>query len=560
MKRVIVILLAVSFIAATAFAAELTIGSRYYTKILDRNSYDVNKYATTGNGTGIRSELELSLAGKVSDKAEMGGRILTVWNPAGVPDNSYSDWLGFAQGANLWQVRGMWLNFYPATIPTLKAVHIGSTDLGMFNAWTVGKLRWIDRDNARMILGQGELGKAKYSLGIFPVFPYMGPDWGSAQWAGTPGIPLDARRNWATAANLAFSPTQSLNIILTASHVQAVQEDLTPPTDETKAVTRFDNAVETIELAFKPNTIYSVSGLVGLSNYSLNKPLLGFDTWYPHLPYANVTGNAMKLGLAADDPLGIGLTVKGEYFNVSPDFVSIMAARRETNVLLSEGHVRYGAGTNGSTWKGDVGYTPSAFADNGITDWNETFYNNCIGTNGITIVPEFRRGALGIKGEVSTMTNGLNSQSVDIAKYWWSAPKVNQSSMLGAIRVDYLLPFRNGLNVFAKYKMANSSDGVDTTIATDDLAMDDTETYAGASYQLTDEIGLTGGYKTLAYVNKLASAKTYDFSGGMVFAEVKANVGGVDMAWAYEKVDGKENVGGATVKDMRIKATAEIKI
>jgi hypothetical protein len=109
------------------------------------------------------------------------------------------------------------------------------------------------------------------------------------------------------------------------------------------------------------------------------------------------------------------------------------------------------------------------------------------------------------------------------------------------------------------------NNGQDTSVAADDLSSADTEIYAGASYQLTDEIGLTGGYKTMAYVDKGngttdANIKTKDYGLGMVFAEVKANVGGTDIAWAYEKVDGKENVSAATVKDMRIKATVEVKI
>jgi len=559
MKKLIGFLVLVSLImvAGTAFAAELKVGSRYYTKFLDRNTYDITKYVTTGNGVGIRSELELSLNGQVSDRCEMGGRILTVWAPPGIaPD--YSDWGGWYNGgANLWQVRGMWLTFRPATIPTLKSVLLGSTDLGMFNPWTIGKIRWIDRDNARIIYAEGEIGKAKYGIGTTPMPSWWGPGWLTGASFADPFN----RRCWATGATIAFAPTQAINLKLTASHILAPQQDPAIPTDETKAVTRYDNAVETLEILFQPNPVYSISGLIGLSNYSADKALIGASQgWWPQIPYANVTGNALKLDAAADDPLGIGLTLKGEYFNITPDFVSIMAARRETKVLLSEGHVRYGANTNGSTWKGDVGYTPSPFADNGITDWNETFYYNCIGTNGGTIVPEFRRGALGLKGEVSVMQNGLNSQSVDTTKYFWSAAKVNQSSLLGAVRVDYLLPVGTGLNIFGKYKMANWSDGVDTSIATDDLAMNDTEMYAGASYQLTDELGLTGGYKTLAYVNKTADTKTYDLSGGMVFAEVKANVGGVDMAWAYEKVDGTENVSSAKVKDMRIKATVEVKI
>jgi hypothetical protein len=544
-------------VAQTAFAAELTVGSRYYTKFLDRNTYDPAKWATTGNGVGIRSELELTLNGKVSDRAEMGARILTVWDPDG--HAGYADWGGWYENwANLWMVRGMWLKFRPATIPTLNSVLLGSTDLGMYNAWTIGKIRWIDRDNARIIYADGTLGRATYGIGMLPMPKYMGPSWSTGP---------NPRRVWAYGANLTMPVNQAFNVKLNGSRIVALQQDPLSASD-TVATKRYDNIVATADLLISPNPVYNISGLIGISRYSLNTILVTgpFQVWDPHLPYAALTsgGIALKLTAIANDPFGIGLTLNGEVFDVNQDFVSIMAARRETKVLLSEGHIRYGADVNGSTWKGDVGYTPAVgnFVDNGITDWNETNYQTCAGLRGITVIPEFRRGALGIKGELSSMSNDLNSQNVDTTKYWWSAAKVNQSTILAAVRADYLLPY--GIGIFGKVKMVCWSDGVDTSIATDDLSMADTEIYAGASYQLTDEIGLTGGYKTLAYVDKGDGAnqdtKTKDYGLGMIFAEVKANVGGADIGIACEKVDGKENVATTTVNDMRLKGTVEVKI
>jgi hypothetical protein len=555
MKKLTGFLLLIVFVAVSgaAFAAELNIGSRFYTKFLDRNTYDPAFYRTTGNGVGIRSELELTLDGRVSDRAEMGARILTVWAPPGItPD--YSDWAGWYNGdANLWQVRGMWLRFYPATLPTVKSVLIGSTDLGMFNAWTIGKIRWIDRDNARIILGEGKLAAADYKLAAVPLPPSMGPGYSTGP---------NPRRGWVYGASLSGSPNQALNLKLIGSRVLAQEQD-PDTTDDTQGVNRFDNSVGTLEFLFTPNPVLNIEGLVGLSNYSADPTLIGPPmVWWPHIPYDDVNGLALKFTATANDPLGIGLTVKGQYFDVSPDFVSIMAARRETNVLISEGYVRYGADVNGSTWDGNVGFTPSDHVDNGITDWNEPYYINIIGTTGFTVIPEFRRGPLGVKGEFSYTANKLNSQDVDTVKYFWSAPRVDQSGYLGAVRVDYLLPI--GLDIFGKVKMVNNSDGVNTSIDTDNLAMNDTEIYGGVSFQLTDELGITGGYKNLNYVNKGngldEDVKTYELQAGMIFANVKYNVGGVDVGLAWEKVDGEDKIADADVDDMRFKGTVEIKI
>lgn len=563
MKKFIGILILVSLIAVanTAFAAELKVGSRLYTKFLSKNTFDAAEYVTTGNGVGARSELELTLDGKVSDRCEMGGRILTVWDPSGFPNN-YSDWgsngwdtsAWYDAKANLWQVRGMWLKFYPATIPTVKSVLFGSSDRGMFNEWTIGKSRWIDRDNAKIIYAEGAIGAANYGIATFPMGQqkWMAPNW---------DVGDSERSDWGTGLNLAFSPTQAINLKVNASHLLAVNMD---PLDETKATTRFDNAVETLEIGFQPNPVYNINGLVGYSTFSYD---VATSTPAWPVPHANVSGLALKVRALADDPLGVGLTLKGEVFDVSQDFVSIYAPRIEGDVLLTEGHIRYakGGGQTGSTWAGRVTHTPSPVPTDEFTDWNEAHNESVMGKNGITFIPEFRRGALGVKGEVSMMSNKLNSQNVDLTKYpYVVTTEYDESWDLMAIRADYLLPIRNGINVFGKYKVANWSNKYDSSIATDDYSKADTEIYAGASYQLTDELGLTGGYKTLGYVDKGngtdKDVKTYELSAGMVFAEVKYNVGGVDIGIAYEKVDGEDKVTSDKVKDMRLKGTVEVKI
>ncbi|KPJ66372.1 hypothetical protein AMJ44_08470, partial [candidate division WOR-1 bacterium DG_54_3] len=387
MKRLIGLLVVVSLImvAGTAFAAEFKVGGRYFQKFLDRNTMDPSKYATTGNGVSARGELQLNLEGRLSDQCEMGARILTIWdpnynidtsvtstgrtglvtieggllwdttdplNPTIIPDrrismttevtgdvrqtlieSNYSDWWGWYSGyGNLWQVRGIWTRFYPKTIPTLKSVLIGSTDLAMFSPWTIGMIRFIDRDNARIIYAAGEVGKAQYGVGWFPQPAW----WAPSNWSTGP----NPRRAGTYGAFLTLAPNQALNFKLTAAHSQAMQQDPAVPltVDDNKPVVRFDNAVEALEIGFQPNTVYTINGLIAMSNYSPNTDIYGAPkAWWSHFPYAdNVTGNAMKLTAAASDPLGIGLTVKGEYFNVGTDYVALMAARRESRVLLTE--------------------------------------------------------------------------------------------------------------------------------------------------------------------------------------------------------------------------------
>jgi hypothetical protein len=60
------------------------------------------------------------------------------------------------------QLRGIWVLFKPP-IPTVDSILVGSSDLGMFNAWTIGKQRFIDRDNARGVFVTGHVGPIEYA-------------------------------------------------------------------------------------------------------------------------------------------------------------------------------------------------------------------------------------------------------------------------------------------------------------------------------------------------------------------------------------------------------------
>ena len=52
----------------------------------------------------------------------------------------------------------------------------------------------------------------------------------------------------------------------------------------------------------------------------------------------NHDGNAWKVNVDINDPFGVGLSFNVEGFDIGADYASIMAARRESDVLLTEGH------------------------------------------------------------------------------------------------------------------------------------------------------------------------------------------------------------------------------
>ncbi|HEY4220755.1 MAG TPA: hypothetical protein VGO62_05415, partial [Myxococcota bacterium] len=156
----------------------------FFTKMLLRNNtsggcVSYGNPAPEGDNfsgdNGVCSELGLTLVGRVSDRVEAGARIQSRFGAewadwyengdlASVPDGS-GESLGQNHAAYL-QLRGIYLRIAPP-IPTVKSVLFGASDLGMFNAWTIGKSRYTERDNGRGLFLDGSFGDPfSYTLGI----------------------------------------------------------------------------------------------------------------------------------------------------------------------------------------------------------------------------------------------------------------------------------------------------------------------------------------------------------------------------------------------------------
>ena len=119
---------------------------------------------------------------------------------------------------------------------------------------------------------------------------------------------------------------------------------------------------------------------------------------------------AGKVLLELFDPLDIGLSAKLEYFNIGAEYNAIMGARREADVLLTEGII-----TSGFTRGGQL---PTLNIANEFIDWDEPWYEACIGWNGATGVLEWVRGPLKLSGEYTYIGYNTNKQNRDTAKQY----------------------------------------------------------------------------------------------------------------------------------------------
>lgn len=117
--------------------------------------------------------------------------------------------------------------------------------------------------------------------------------------------------------------------------------------------------------------------------------------------YGDTGDWAGKLRIAADDPFGVGFTLLAEGFHIGQDWNSIFGARREADVLLTDGFI-------------EGGQVPTLNLANEFVDFDEAWYESCIGWQGVTVVPKYTNGGFDLGGEFTWMTYDTNMQGRDV--------------------------------------------------------------------------------------------------------------------------------------------------
>lgn len=375
---------------------------------------------------GFASELVLYLDGRVSDRVEAGARIKSRFHrqwadfyengdlavddsglPAGVDSTGES--LGMNHAAYI-QLRGLYLRMSPP-IPTIRSVLFGSSDLAMFNAWTIGKVRYIDRDNANGIFVDGGFWNVEYSLARVSL-PKL---YSSAGWNSGIDDPLIQNPFWtrdaAYALKVAQRPADAFSWTLVTSYLLDEEADLNDPdalgstnfVDDKDGVVatlpRYQNLNATLELGFNK---WRLDGKV-LAGFSRSDPDMdyvfnGVDGNQGISPIPMKTANSYAVKARADllDPFGIGLDIRLEYFNIGSDWVATFGARRETDVLLTDGFLD--------------GQVPTLNIANEFIDFRDPFYESIVGWHGVTLSPRFVKGAFEAELELTLLEYNTDGQ------------------------------------------------------------------------------------------------------------------------------------------------------
>ncbi|MEL6761914.1 MAG: hypothetical protein AAFP04_16155, partial [Myxococcota bacterium] len=235
---------------------------------------------------------------------------------------------------------------------------------------------------------------------------------------------------------------------------------------------------------------------------------------------------AGKVLIEAFDPFENGLSFKVEYFNIGQEFNAIFGARREADVLLTDGIIPSGFIQGGQL--------PTLNLANEFIDFDEPWYESIIGWHGGTGFVEYLAEALRINGEYTYITYNTNRQGRDVDSQYpdflytdgFTDPQAftadqdyanvfdrgsdprsvfkefqNRRTHIAVINGQYQFSYGNGLNVDWKLKYINDFDKRrNRDEQRNEFVGDDYDgqlylAYLFLEYQVNDEMEVGAGYE-----------------------------------------------------------------
>jgi|CXWL01.1.fsa_nt_gi hypothetical protein len=505
--------------AAGAQESKLTIGGTTYTKWLwgnQRQQGALYNYTTVpGEGRGDNgqgTEVELLLSARLSKEVSVAGRIHSRFN-----QNFWTNFGGFGGADNpagqcqegdcgendprsnqYVKLRGMTVTLTPG-YKWIDSATIGANDFGQFDPFVIGRFRYIDRDNASGILLQGSANGRKFTWDATRIsLPrlFAGPGFGTGEFHA-------ADATYGLQAKL--TPSSKFDVGFIGQYTNDVEIDQSDRNwDDGRSLrTRFHNEVIGVKAGFHPSSDMDFRAAIyhssGDSDPALGAPggfgISGFSPF----PAGEISDEAIKLN-ADFNNLFDGFSLNVEYFDIGAQYASILASRREADVLITEGSdgaFYFPGPSNGSFgvfsrsdgqprrsqlyggWGGNAQQVPTVNVDNDFTDFDEPMAETVIGWKGITLVPTYSSGNLDLSGEVSKIDYNTNwqawddtSRAIDNSQYpnfdsdagvFGSyrnayAPFQEKDTTIALIKAKYLVDKGNGIEIFGKIKRIDETD------------------------------------------------------------------------------------------------------
>ncbi len=446
LARLIAVFVAIPCVGS-AELVNFDLSGQLYTKWLYRNN-DSQGVLNLGNpfwpdnisgDNGVGSEFELGINGRVGDHVEAGVRIKSRfgalwqdwWENGDIrydEVNTSGESLGMNRSQYM-KLRGYWVRA-SLPIPYVESILVGSSDLGMFNEWTIGKVRYIDRDNGKGVFVKGAFHPDyfQFHFGVIALPKlWVGPGWSTGIGDPLLRTPFYSQ-DWAYGLRLETNPYDGIRVTLIGSITRDSEIDVTDPDavgsiyptceDELGApvpgcepngavdsFTRYSNAVGTLETQVDTWDGGSFNVIAGISHSRIDKQLASngvaqnegvFPMVYDDVTgaFVRVRGELFELGTDA-------LSLKLEYFFISEHFTTMFGARREADVLLTDGFI-------------EGGQLPSLNLANEFLDFDDAWYESIVGWHGATALLEVHAGIAELAIEGTFIDYDTNAQFRDV--------------------------------------------------------------------------------------------------------------------------------------------------
>lgn len=593
-------------LAGSASAATIDFsGTNFYMKFLDGNQRGTPTGSidtASGGDQGQFTELNLVFKTTISPQVEAGGRIQSrssaaYWTEFGGFGKENSVGNNEVNHQKFMKLRGAYVELTPG-YRWLNNARIGTSDWGMFDPFTMGKIRYIDRDNYNGFYFKGPMAGSTWEAARVSLPEYLGANFSTgsapknqaiyvAQFKQTPGnvklmegitylnnqqkAPADAN-----AYNGQDLEDRFKNTILSLKADSAISEgvDIRGALHHSIYTINNANVIAVIPAGDFCNDPLLGNGCGSTTNAYQSTGVMG----YSMTPGADVNGNAFKLDLDWRPANIDGFALNYQYFNIGAGYVSVGGARRESDVLLTEGSegAWYQWG-KGNQWLGgranDMQQLAVIHVDNDFTDFDEAGAESVIGWKGHTFKLNYDTADTPMTAELTRVGYNTNWQSYggqariyDVGHgqgtYDVYKPNQDRTTDIMAFKVNHIFSVMGGLDTNIKLKRVADKDKVSLTTAADDRSVFDNGVTLSAGNQLFSQL-----YGTLSYGRYIRHIAT----GGRDLKNTKSvyslrfayNLPGFEVGMLTQWIQGSGNPteaagGQVNIQQYRMKAFAQV--
>jgi hypothetical protein len=504
---------AVGLVLATPAFAQPKIdfsGSNIYMKFLDGDQRRVSTSSgdtASGTDNGQWTEFELRIKATISKQVEAGVRIQSrspaaYWTDFGFADESAPT------RAKWMKLRGAYVLVTPG-YGWLDTALIGSSDWGQFDPFTVGQVRYIDRDNYNGLYFKGSLG----APGLGWEFARLSlPNYLQSNYGQGPSCCGTDDTQFQEAVYIGQVKANVGPAKITGSYQWFNDRKLATdpnPLDGRDTETFAKNNVFMLKGEGNVAGIVDLKGAYYRSEYKA--PL--FDQPWINSPKSSIKGNAFKLDVGLNSLPVSGLSVNYQYFNIGAGYYSNTATRREVDVLLTEGSEAAWYAWGQDIWLGgaakDYQQAPSSakcfssgngvcradsglkadangLVDNAFIDFDEAPNESVQGWKGHTLLVNYEVAKIPMSLEYTRLGYNYNWQD-----YSPTGPLSNyfnlnndRKTSIAVFKIGYVVPVLGGLELGAKYKLVDDKNKGQLSNATDDRDTKDT----GYSFSIGNQV------------------------------------------------------------------------